>query len=423
MRGSGFAIVISLLVVRGLLLFHTSDAGQLYWYAGASQVGETSKNASSTAGITITSTSSTTVSKMSKVMEAEMENISKTAEKATGFGYNSTRSNSPPTTTTAVPTGLRLVMMGDSLTRYQYLSLVYFLKHHTWIDPNQTNPHFCNEKSFTGWSHFYNYTNSALAPMEYCDCFRADEEGSVYRRDSVENRYFYDNERDNRVIFMNAYGHDMPMHGRWNASQIMSLLASTSPWRQDVAEQGLKQPQMSDFAWQFSDWKQAIETYVGNLLPESNLPRYILFNAGFWKNRFHKPQVMEGFVRALNDRGIRPIWKTTNYNQNHTLGPFMAKASASIFGRWCQTTRPTANSNNNSSTEYYQQPPHDNATWCLNVGWTKDVASSRYFDTLHFVEPIYRVINEELLELMGHVFPPNYVKQPKHVLYEGYVEQ
>jgi GDSL/SGNH-like Acyl-Esterase family found in Pmr5 and Cas1p len=48
--------------------------------------------------------------------------------------------------------GKHLVLIGDSLTRYQYLSLVYFLESGNWSSdyPNQMW-----EKDFKSWNHFY----------------------------------------------------------------------------------------------------------------------------------------------------------------------------------------------------------------------------------------------------------------------------
>lgn len=70
------------------------------------------------------------------------------------------------TTNDARPTGLRLVMIGDSITRYQYLSLAYFLRHGRWFDPNKTQAHLVNEKSFLGWDNFYQATTNLLSPLE-----------------------------------------------------------------------------------------------------------------------------------------------------------------------------------------------------------------------------------------------------------------
>lgn len=101
----------------------------------------------------------------------------------------------------ARPTGLRLVLMGDSITRYQYLSLAYFLRHGKWFDPKQ-KPHLVDQNSYIrkaradkGWAYFFRETNRLLSPMEKCDCFRERWPNIKYvDRYVMENRYFHDPE-------------------------------------------------------------------------------------------------------------------------------------------------------------------------------------------------------------------------------------
>jgi hypothetical protein len=106
--------------------------------------------------------------------------------------------------------------------------------------------------------------------------------------------------RDNRIIFLTAFGHTVPMHGRWKASSVMSLLSG--PWQHDVAARGLTQPKKQDFVWKFSNWTQAIEDYVHVFGA-----KYVMFNAGWWQNKFHNVNTRTEFIGALNKHGIQPI--------------------------------------------------------------------------------------------------------------------
>jgi GDSL/SGNH-like Acyl-Esterase family found in Pmr5 and Cas1p len=56
--------------------------------------------------------------------------------------------------------GKHLVLIGDSLTRYQYLSLVYFLESGNWssVYPNQMW-----EKDFKSWNQFYQVITAAIS--------------------------------------------------------------------------------------------------------------------------------------------------------------------------------------------------------------------------------------------------------------------
>ena len=77
------------------------------------------------------------------------------------------------------PTGLRLVMLGDSVDRYQYLSLVYYLRWGQWFNTESTGespPTFrtflFHEKDGGSWNDYFAGTNRILLPYEACDCYR-----------------------------------------------------------------------------------------------------------------------------------------------------------------------------------------------------------------------------------------------------------
>lgn len=73
-------------------------------------------------------------------------------------------------------------LIGDSLSRYQYLNLVYFLETGSWSsDPALPNE---AENRFSNWNEFYAVTNQRMGGHEVCDCFRDN------RAITVENRYF-----------------------------------------------------------------------------------------------------------------------------------------------------------------------------------------------------------------------------------------
>jgi hypothetical protein len=92
--------------------------------------------------------------------------------------------------------GLRVALVGDSLTRYMYLSLAAYLRRGRWVDEKDV-PNILEEKQFVGWNQFYNYTNNYFQPNEQCDCYRPEK--AV--RKTIENRYFVDPVRDNALYF------------------------------------------------------------------------------------------------------------------------------------------------------------------------------------------------------------------------------
>jgi hypothetical protein len=78
------------------------------------------------------------------------------------------------------------------------------------------------------------------------------------------------------------------------------------------------------------------------------------------------------------------IWRTTTYTNRHKLWGGKADAVMSnLFG-------------------------DDHV---LDVSWTRQLHRKYYWDIMHFSEPAYRVMNEELLKMVGHQFPSGYQVQ------------
>ncbi len=113
--------------------------------------------------------------------------------------------------------------MGDSLTRYQYLDMAYFLSHNGTCISNNDRPNMVIEKTHADWNTFYNFTNSILEPFETCDCFRI--EGRLNTATVTENRYFLDTERNNTVTYLQKFGH-LPFKTSWRLSRYTTSTSS-----------------------------------------------------------------------------------------------------------------------------------------------------------------------------------------------------
>lgn len=79
----------------------------------------------------------------------------------------------------------RVLFLGDSVTRYQYLSLAYFLATGTWGN----HVELVDYHKWSTYADYFKATNSWFS-QELCDCFRADFNISSLRTAS-ENRYYY----------------------------------------------------------------------------------------------------------------------------------------------------------------------------------------------------------------------------------------
>jgi hypothetical protein len=274
------------------------------------------------------------------------------------------------------PTKLRLVMIGDSLTRYQYLSLAYFLRTSTWYNSSSEGPDIFSHRGMetSTWSALHNYTTQLMRPNERCDCHRPPRMVSKTRRHlakHIENRYFMDDGRDNMLVYLQAYGHMSPIHGRVPAVIAMQNIS---------AFHFEHKPTKS--TWWYDDWEHCVTDYVAKLEPK---PTHVIFNAGIWNHNFSIPGVGRKIAQALNESGIIGIWKTTTYQAG---GIPLANESDALM-----------------SALFHPR--------VLDSSWTSKVKPQLYWDTFHFLEPVYRAQNEDMLELVGHTFPPLYEKVNK----------
>ena len=128
---------------------------------------------------------------------------------------------------------------------------------------------FVWDKFYSGWMNFYNRTNSVLSPMEQCDCYRSGDKvqikGSKIGSTTLENRYFYDSEHDNLVIYLQKFGL-LPFKAFHNSSNIdftPKRLHSKYPGETVIGQ-----------------WEDAIHL-LGSLTIK---PKFILINSGLWNN-------------------------------------------------------------------------------------------------------------------------------------------
>jgi hypothetical protein len=259
-----------------------------------------------------------------------------------------------------LPQNLNIVFMGDSLTRYQYLDMAYFLSHNgTWIRP-EDRPSMVMEKThYLGWNSFYNFTNANLSPYESCDCFRNAGMNGVRmnHKVTVENRYFIDTKRNNRVTFLQKFG-DKPFKTSWAVSEIHQTHELVTSEKDVVIIN----------KW---NWVDTVKNFVCAMEPT---PSAFIFNSGLWvDNELSQLDVQLQILSALRDCGIASVYKTTTVARN---------------GR---QTMPDKN----------RELLCTLADMCQNVSWTSLVPSDEYWDLVHFHPKIYSMLNLQLLSYLA----------------------
>lgn len=282
--------------------------------------------------------------------------------------------NSSNKTKTAPANNLRdlhIALMGDSITRYQYLSLVYYLRYNRWFDPQQrTHQHLVNVRSFASpfhndrWHEFFFQTNQLLAPAETCDCYRAADSimSLSHATHSVcEDRYYFDPERKISVTYIQAMGHTATHRGHMDPSLAL-MTAGHVPITFNS----------TPYTWEYSKWEDTVRFHVAKLWPK---PQFLVLNAGLWNNKFGTDEASrQNLVDTIQDVNITGIWKTTT-----------ARRDGSIREQ-------------NLDTDVTMCLLLDK---CLNLSWTANqLSEADYWDKLHFYEPIYRRINEQMLEMI-----------------------
>ena len=197
-----------------------------------------------------------------------------------------------------LPANATLVFMGDSITRYQYLDLVYTLhfgnRKHERRDM-KNNP--LNEYMWDSWQEFYNYTYTDLQPNEGCDCYRKEGPWNPSSTRVCENRIFQ-LPCGVRVAYLQEFG-DMPVVGHWPRSMSGSMW-DWHPLPFGPDSWGLGMGTM----WRLA-WPAALRKIVGPLLR----PSVLVLNAGFHTTAKVDFRAVREAAHAAASKCV--VWKTT----------------------------------------------------------------------------------------------------------------
>jgi len=312
------------------------------------------------------------------------------------------------------PRNLRLIFLGDSITRYQYLSLTYFLRHGKWFDFNvKDQNNLVHAHSFhhplhpsEDWNEFFLQSNRMLYPMEVCDCLRSWDGGTL-----LERRYFYDRSRNNMVVYINMNGNERDSgrgyYGRINPKAIFSQSFDKLvglPFGMNVESTGINTTLSKAVQnWKYSSWGDVIRHHVGNLnldydvnankaLRRSQTPGFqahMILNAGLHPHDFMDPVAEDDIRYALKAIGLPGTWKTTTFSKEG-VSEYQATGVEPEL-RFSDIQMCTVLGS------------------CFDVSWTADLRPELYYDNLHFSEPVYRIFNEDFLEQLG-LLPAHYQK-------------
>jgi hypothetical protein len=316
-----------------------------------------------------------------------------------------------------IPRHLRLLMVGDSLTRYQYLSLAYYLRHGEWESAHTTAEHprrIINEGEYDSWEAFFGETNQWLAPYEWCDCYRTNTT-SVF--DIVEARYYHDPRYDNYVYFIPKFG-PATIQGTWEPESLSLAVAAhdgdgiehvdeeSRPYNQSEHVRNASHPVPP--TWQYT-WSNLGEL-ISRLQNKGNTntfepPTHVVLNGGIWPSdeEIRNPDDQDEMIRSLRSTNVTIIYKTTTALRNDTAGWDYKVAGPDVIAQ-------AHNESQLPLLEQYEERLCSMVDHCLDLRWTSKVPPQYYWDALHFYEPVYRWMNYDLLVLLTQGV--NYVPLP-----------
>ncbi len=249
-----------------------------------------------------------------------------------------------------------IVLVGDSLTRYQYLNLVQFLENGQWWNPDpqlecefqwgggersSSWPLFYNVGRFLGnWAkhpdgmihssfflplfpsppHHVQGTNARFNGREVCDCYREEPAG---RKGNIENRYYYNEEVDVWVSFFQWFnadtghlGHDLawlnvalPPSRRRRAAGLRGGKNKQQQAGRPRGQTGCA-PGACDMP---SHWAHDVYGLFEHVIPQLH-PDVLMFNSGHWgrlPGAYDLDRLTQAAKAAVRTSGGRVIYKTT----------------------------------------------------------------------------------------------------------------
>ena len=245
-----------------------------------------------------------------------------------------------------------VVFVGDSVTRYQYLSLVYMLRHGHVLSPSM-KPNLVYEKDYPSWIDFHITSNAILSPYERCDCYRTNEWNL---EEMYENRFFHDEEYNITISYFQNMGFDLKGHYPVNEEYSFPMTEFRS-----------------------LNWSLDLPGTISQIFPKlSPQPTTIIICNLLWQNNFHLKSYIDSVFNAATFITKDVIFKTNTPDHNRGADRHhQVKLSDHMV-----CSLPTVS--------------------CYDVTWTYHLphTTNYFWDHAHFMAPVYTKLNNQLIELL-----------------------
>ena len=281
-----------------------------------------------------------------------------------------------------------VVLMGDSLTRYQYINLAYFLTHGVWTSGS---PHNEIEGEFGSWNEFYHATWRRLqspATSEVCDCHRHEVPKNGPKpppdRDIMENRYFrvHGGGLNASLTYIELFGH------RAVVGHDVAYLNATCGGAGGCVQAGCVPGQCVEPPhWKLRPPETAVVAIAAMLRPS-----VLVINSGHHAS-YANDTTMAALARAghaARGLGVRHmVWKTTTAHRDVDFEALHA-GELEHFGRHLHT-------NGDDDLWSLFDAYAVSRALAAEVVATTNTTAGLYWDAAHFRPFVYRVLNECLL--------------------------
>jgi len=264
--------------------------------------------------------------------------------------------------------------------RYQYLSLAYALRHNS--APNVDMKPNLHKNSYKDWNDFYKRSNNLLDPDEKCDC---KNEGSRF----YENRRFAEKSQHPVTVTFVMHQGTKPIQYTDNANSLWSSPAArvTTP----VHAVGLTKYIQKVHSEKPINWVLLNIGYFGLRTEVTNDT-----SLGEMLTTTQQGDFLKKLLEAIkNLTQARIIWKTTTYRYGEYREDFKEPAQPTEA---LQRNRPSRKDMNYLDAVACNSPLVE---VCMNTSWTMHVNKEHFWNSNHFLEPVYSVLNSQLMHLLN----------------------
>lgn len=208
-----------------------------------------------------------------------------------------------------IPFGARWAFVGDSLTRYQFLDLVYTLHNGNDDHSRRTTRNPLQETTWHSWQEFYAGTHAELQPQEWwCDCYRREYRLSKFISNKVQGdatceiRAYHRPECNASLWYFQAFGTSYPLIGH------VKIPADSNRRWVPMTDHDWQRNQ--DSLWRFGGLEELLVRVIGPLQPTA-----IVMSSSFHSSRGMSYERVRKLARAA---APCVAWKTLTMPREQT---------------------------------------------------------------------------------------------------------